>query len=95
MTRKSSKSIILDSNIRCSKVYPKEKSNKTINKLKTIGIKFSKDQAIQFARVLLAVTQEWDNIDITAYRMKKRKTDDTFPITITSNIQGTTDFPFS
>jgi len=86
MTRKSSKSIILDSNIRCFKIYPKENSNKTINELKTIGIKFSKDQAIQFARVLLAVTQEWDNIDITAYRMKKRKTDGTFPITITSNI---------
>lgn len=86
MTRKSSKSIILDSNIRCSKVYPKENSNKTMNQLKTIGIKFTKDQAIQFARVLLAVCQEWEDIDITAYRMKKRKTDDTFPITITSNI---------
>ena len=52
--------------------------------LKTVGIKLSKDQAIHLARVLLAVTQDWDIIDITAYRFERRKSDGTYHITVTS-----------
>ena len=49
-----------------------------------MGIKLSRDQAIHLSRVLLAVSQEWDEIDITAYRLKKRKSDGTYQITVTS-----------
>jgi len=55
-----------------------------LKNLKTIGIKLSKDQAIHLARVLLAVTQDWDIIDITAYRFERRKSDGTYHITVTS-----------
>ncbi len=84
MARKSPKSITIDPNIRCLRVYPTEDTDKNVKELKTIGIKLSRDQAIHLARVLLAVTQEWDEIDITAYRLKRRKTDGTYQITVTS-----------
>jgi hypothetical protein len=43
----------------------------------------SKDQAIHLARVLLAVSQEWDENDLTAYRLKRRA-DGTYQVTVTS-----------
>ena len=84
MPRKSPKSISVNANVRCMRVYPIEDTNKRIKDLKTIGLKLSKQQAIHLARVLLAVTQEWDEVDITARRFELRKTDDTYPITVTT-----------
>ena len=84
MGRKSPKSIKIDPNVRCLKVYPTEDTHKNVKDLKTVGIKLSKEQAIHLARVLLAVTQDWDEIDITAYRLKQRKNDNTYQITVTS-----------
>lgn len=72
MARKSPKGIAIDPNVRCLRVYPTEETDKGVKNLKTIGIKLSRDQGIHLARVLLAVTQEWDEIDITAYRLMKR-----------------------
>jgi hypothetical protein len=66
------------------RVYPIEDTNKSIKDLKTIGLKLSKQQAIHLARVLLAVTQEWEEVDITARRFIRRKSDDTHPITVTT-----------
>ncbi|MGB4069061.1 MAG: hypothetical protein WBK08_13605, partial [Nitrospira sp.] len=59
-------------------------SRKSAPELKTIGIKMTREQALHLARVLLAVTQEWDEIDVTAYRFDKRKSDGTYHITVTS-----------
>ena len=84
MGRKSPRSVIVNPNVRCLKVYPAENTNKNIKDLKTIGIKLSREQAIHLARVLLAVTQNWTEIDITAYRFKRRKIDGTYHITVTS-----------
>ena len=36
------------------------------------------------ARVLLAVSQDWNELEVTAYRLKKRKSDGTYQITVTS-----------
>ncbi len=44
----------------------------------------TRDQAVLLARVLLAVSQEWDEIDVTAYRFERRKSDGTYHITVTS-----------
>jgi type II secretory pathway pseudopilin PulG len=52
--------------------------------LKTVGFKVSREQGIALARVLLAVTQDWDEVDITAYRLEKRAVDGTYHITVTS-----------
>jgi len=84
MARKSATSIKIDPNARCLRIYPTEQTQKSVKDLKTVGIKLSREQAVHLARVLLAVTQEWNEIDLTAYRLKKRKTDDTYQITVTS-----------
>lgn len=84
MARESSKSIKVNPNVRCLRVYPIEKTNKSIEELKTVGIKLSRDQAIHLARVLLAVSQEWREIDLTAYRLERRKADGTHQLTVTS-----------
>ncbi len=84
MARKSSSSIRVDPNVRCQRIYPIEGTNKNVTDLKTIGIKLSRDQAVHLARVLLAVSQDWHEIDITGYRLEQRKTDGTYHLTITS-----------
>jgi len=85
MKRKSPSSVKVDYNIRSNRVYPTEDSNKEMSKLKTVGLSLNKNQALQLARILLLVTQEWDNVDITCYRFKKRKSDGTYQITITTS----------
>jgi hypothetical protein len=84
MSRKSPKSITVNPNVRCLRIYPVENTNKTVGELQTIGIKLSKEQAVHLARVLLAVSQEWDELEITARRFEKRKSDGTYPITVTT-----------
>lgn len=82
MKRKSSTSISISPKVRCLKVYPVKGTKKDIAELKTVGIRLSKDQAIHLARVLLAVTQDWETIEITAYRLKE--IGGYYPITVTS-----------
>lgn len=84
MSRKSTISITVDPNVRCQRIYPVEDTNRNVSELQTVGIKLNREQAIHLARVLLAVSQEWDEIDITAYRFEKRKADNTYHITVTS-----------
>jgi hypothetical protein len=85
-SRHSARAISIDSNVRCERVYPTEDTKRMIADLQTVGIKLSKDQAIHLARVLLAVTQEWEEVDITAYRFNRRQEDGTYQITITSKV---------
>ena len=85
--RRYPSNIKIDGNIRCQRVYPVEDQSsrtKTIEDLQTIGIKLSRDQAIHLARVVLAACQEWDEIDITAWRLNKRQSDGTYTVTVTS-----------
>ena len=84
MARKSPKGITIDPNVRCLRIYPTEETQKNTRDLKPVGIKLSREQPIHLARVLLAVTQERDELDITAYRLEKRKSDGTYHITVTS-----------
>ncbi len=84
MPRKSPASITIDPNVRCQRIYPVEDTDKNVKDLKTVGIKLTKEQAVHLARVLLAAAQDWDEIDITAYRFGKRQSDGTYHITVTS-----------
>ena len=90
MARKSAKSISIDTNVRCERLYPTEDTKKRIDtakgidELRSVGIKLTREQAIHLARVLLAVTQEWDSIDITGYRFDKRRSDGLYRLTVTS-----------
>ena len=87
MKRQSARAISIESYVRCDRIYPTEDTRRTVADLKTVGLKLNKEQAIQLARVLLAVTQEWDEIDITAYRFKKRLADGTYLVTVTSMLE--------
>jgi hypothetical protein len=82
--RQSATAIKIDPNVRCQRIYPTEDTTRTVADLKTVGIKLTKEQAIHLARVLLAVAQEWDEVDITGYRFERRKRDETYHLTITS-----------
>lgn len=66
------------------RVYPRLGTKKTVQELETVAFKLNRQQAIDLARVLLAATQDWQELDITGFRLKKRKSDGTFPITVTS-----------
>src|SRR5687767_13540294 len=61
--------------------------------LQTIGIRLNREQAIHLARVLLAVTQEWDEIDITGYRFRRRQDDGTYLLTVTSMVEAESEAP--
>jgi hypothetical protein len=91
MKRQSARAISIDSNVRCDRIYPTEDTKRTVSDLQTVGIKLSKEQAIHLARVLLAVTQEWDEVDITAYRFRKRHEDGTYLVTVTSRVDSESD----
>ena len=84
--RHSAGSITIDPNLRCQRIYPVEGTNKTIADLKTEGFKLTREQAIHLARVLLAVSQEWSDMEVTAYRFDQRKADETYHMTVTSAI---------
>jgi len=86
MSRRSARAVRINANVRCQRIYPIGGSSKTIEDLDTVGFKMNRQQAIDLARVLLAVTQDWEVIDITGFRLKERKSDKTFPLTITSAV---------
>jgi len=84
--RKSATSLTLNPNVRCNKVYPTAESKiEKLSDLKTIAIKLTPDQATHLARVLLAASQEWHEIDLTVFRFERRKADNTYQLTITSD----------
>jgi hypothetical protein len=87
LKRQSASSVSVDTNVRCLRVYPTEDTKRTVADLQTAGIRLTKEQAIHLARVLLVVTQEWDEVDVTAYRFEKRQEDSTFRLTITSQVE--------
>ena len=78
--RKSVKRVIVDQNVRCQRIFPIEESKTGLCSAKhstrwtgkTIALQMTKDQAVHLARALLAATQEWNEIDITAFRFQRR-----------------------
>jgi len=85
MSRRSATSITVDPNVRCLRIYPTENTRKRIEELQSVGFKLSKQQALHLARVLLAVCQEWNEVDVTAYRFARRRKDGTYHLTVTSS----------
>jgi len=84
MPRKSAGAVRINTNVRCQRIYPMSGTKKIVEDLETVGFKLTQSQAIDLARVLLAVTQDWQEIDITGFRLEKRKSDGTSRITVTS-----------
>jgi hypothetical protein len=84
--RETASAISIDTNVRCLRLYPTEDTHRDVTELQTIGIRLSREQAIHLARVLLAVSQNWDEIDITGYRFERRQQDGSYRLTITSRV---------
>jgi hypothetical protein len=89
MPRRSAKSITINPNVRCQRIYPVAGTKKVVEELQTVGFKMTRAQAIELARVLLAVSQDWEEIDVTCFRLQERKSDHTFAVTVTSAVETT------
>jgi len=87
LKRQTASAVGIDTNVRCLRIYPTEETKRSVSELQTVGIRLNKEQAIHLARMLLVVTQEWDEVDITAYRFEKRQADGTYRLTITSQVE--------
>ena len=83
MARKSATSVTISPKLRCQRVYPVQGTKKAVAELKTVGFKLTRDQTINLARVLLAVSQNWSTVEVTVFR-SKRFSDGTSPITVTT-----------
>jgi hypothetical protein len=88
MTKGPITSLTLDTHVRCLQVYPPEGADPTLASLKTVGIKLSKNQAIDLARVLLAAAHEWNELELVAYRGEKRKSDATYRLSVVAQHYG-------
>ena len=85
MARQTVGSVTIDKNVRPERVYPTAETRLTdLSRMKTVGIRLSKTQAIHLARVLLAASQDWDELEITAYRLRPRKSDSTYQVMVTT-----------
>lgn len=84
MPRKTATSVRVDPNIRAIRIYPIEETQKQVADLQTVGIKLSRDEAVRLAKVLLVMAQEYDEIDLTGHRFERRRSDGTYPLTVTS-----------
>lgn len=74
----------MDPNIRAVRIYPVEDTNKQVSDLQTVGIKLTRHEAIRLAKVLLVMAQEYEEIDLTGHRFERRRSDGTYPLTVTS-----------
>lgn len=83
MPRKTATSVRVDPNIRAMRIYPVEDTQKQVADLKTVGIKLGREQAIRLATALMAMAQEYDEVELTGHRFERRK-DGTYPLTVTS-----------
>ena len=84
MRRVSAANVRLNPNLRALAVYPQKGTAKTMTTLQTVGIRLSREQAVDLAKLLLALSQDHEQVDITAGRDSKRKSDGTFKVTVTS-----------
>lgn len=64
----SIKNIDIKSNSRAEKIYPIQTYDKNGSLHKTIGLKLTKDQAIELATNLLIGSKKWDTMNLTAFR---------------------------
>jgi uncharacterized protein (DUF433 family) len=70
--------------VRALQIYPTRETKKKIEDLDTVGIRLSRKYAMHLARVLLAMSQDFEELEICARRFKQRKSDGTYEVTVTS-----------
>jgi hypothetical protein len=81
MPKKPVTSLSIDTHVRCLQVFPKEKEA-GYGELKTMGLRLSREEALHLARALLAATQEWEEVELVVHRFDKRKSDNTYLLSV-------------
>jgi len=81
MPKKPFTSLTIDTHIRCLQVFPKEEDAAYKN-LETIGVRLSREEALHLARAILAATQEWEEVELVVHRFDKRKSDNTYLLSV-------------
>lgn len=81
MPKKPVTSLTIDTHVRCLQIFPKEKEA-AYKELKTMGVKLSRQEALHLARAILAATQEWEEVELVVHRFDKRKSDNTYLLSV-------------
>ena len=81
MPRKLVTSLTIDTHVRCLQVFPEEKEA-AYKELETMGVKLSREEALHLARAILAATQEWKEVALVVHRFDKRKSDNTYLLSV-------------
>lgn len=84
MSTATTKSLKVKTPLHCYKIYPTEQSTRTMEELKTVAVRLTKQQAVDLATTLLLAAQTWNIIDVTAFRKHKSKAKGEYPLTVTS-----------
>jgi hypothetical protein len=84
VTTATVKKLKLKTPLHCYKIYPTETSKRTLEDLKTVAVRLTKQQAIDLATTLLLAAQSWDIIDVTAFRKTKSRSTGEYQLTVTS-----------
>jgi hypothetical protein len=97
MPRLSTHRIVVDSSVQCQFIYPAfggvEHTDCPARHSArwhgdTIGFSLSKEQATTLAKLLLIASteQQWDIIDVTAFRTKRSRVDGSYQVTVTARV---------
>jgi hypothetical protein len=81
MPQKPFTSLTIDTHIRCLQVFPKEE-DAAYKDLDTMGVRLSREEALHLARAILAATQEWEEVELVVHRFDKRKSDNTYLLSV-------------
>jgi len=84
MARTSGVNVKVNAKIRALKIYPTEDSKRDLKTLDTIAFKLTKGRAVRLALVLLTMAQDHKEVDVTRFRSRPRKSDDSYSITVSS-----------
>jgi hypothetical protein len=93
MPKKPLTSLTIDTHVRCLQIFPKEKEA-AYEKLETMGVKLSRQEALHLARALLAATQDWEEVELVVHRFDKRKSDNTYLLSVVPQHQEIADPEF-
>ncbi len=81
MPKKLLTSLTIDTHVRCLQIFPTEKEA-AYKDLETMGVKLSREEALHLARAILAATQEWEEVELVVHRFDKRKSDNTYLLSV-------------
>ena len=81
---KTTRSISVKSNLSALRIYPAPDTKRSIETLNTVAMVFDKKQAVALATRLLMASEAWGKIAVTGFRLRPRKSDGLFIVTVTA-----------